>query len=686
MKMNPLMMSTTTTHRLSLLTLTSSLALAHTSHGQHFAMPDDPNLGGGMMAGEPCESIPRATTSFGSATQDGWVYVMGGYTGRPHDYHREGQSSAFYRINLYDLSRVEMLKNEQGMQSCPLESWNGKIIRTGGLVAENAPGETEHLVSLKSVHAFDTETMTWSPLPDMPSGRSSHDTAVVGDTLYVFGGWNLDADNDSRDWYSNIWMLDLANPESGWTSREVPFERRALASVAIDGKILVIGGMTSERGPTDKVVLYDPATDSWVDAPKFPTQAFGVAADNANGKVIASAADGAVYAWTPADNRWNEIGAFTFPRFFHQMAADHNGDVLAIGGISRGMRPSSLERLPIGTLDTENAIVKHWQIPTPSDAKNRQAFFMRDGWVYMFGGNNSTGQHDFEEENFLAEGYKMNLATMTWRKCSEYPMPRQSIQTMMSDDMSTGFALGGFGYGDDAAHTHVEGCTYDFKTDSWDVSGPHLPVSRSQFGLAQNGDEYWVFGGLDYDPRREEGDQFRHLEEVMMADTGEGDETFKDSGITLPNTRRAFGGVTVGDKYYMIGGMTDDFELVPPCDVFDFNTRTWSEIAPPERTRLSPEAVVIDGNIFIAGGMSPKADGSGIEPNKSLEMYDTETGEWSMVVEELPFALRHITMMPYRSQLLVFSSHESPSNMAHVVLINPFKVMPDRMQLSQVGN
>ena len=683
MRLNSNMMPLNTPRRLTALALLSTVALAHASHAQHFAMPDDPELKNGMMAGEPCESIPRATTSFGSATQDGWLYVMGGYTGRPHDYHREGQSNAFYRINLYDLSRVEMLKNEQGMQSCPLESWNGKIIRTGGLVAENAPGETEHLVSLKSVHAFDTETMTWSPLPDMPSGRSSHDTAVVGDTLYVFGGWNLDADNDSRDWYSNIWMLDLANPESGWTSKDVPFERRALASVAIDDKILVIGGMTSERGPTDKVVLYDPATDTWVDGPGFPSQAFGVAADNAKGKVIASAADGTVYAWAPADTEWTEIGAFTFPRFFHQMATDHNGDVLAIGGISRGMRPSAIERLPITTLDTEEAIVKHWQIPTPSDAKNRQAFFMRDGWVYMFGGNNSTGQHDFEEDNFLAEGYKMNLATMTWRKCSEYPMPRQSIQTLMSDDMTTGFALGGFGYGDDAAHTHVEGCTYDFKTDSWEVSGPHLPVSRSQFGLAQNGEEYWVFGGLDYDPRREEGDQFRHLEEVMMADTGEGDETFRDSGITLPNTRRAFGGVTVGDKYYMIGGMTDDFELVPPCDVFDFKTRSWSEIAPPERTRLSPEAVVIDGNIFIAGGMSQKADGSGIEPNKSLEMYDTETGEWSMVVEELPFALRHITMMPYRSQLLVFSSHESPSNMAHVVLINPFKVMTERIRLSR---
>jgi N-acetylneuraminic acid mutarotase len=330
--------------------------------------------------------------------------------------------------------------------------------------------------------------------------------------------------------------------------------------------------------------------------------------------------------------------------------------------------------------------VKHWKIPSPSDAKNRQAFFIRDGWVYMFGGNNSTGQHDFDQENFLAEGYKLNLATMNWRPCSEYPMPRQSIQTLMSGDMKTGFSLGGFGFGNDAATTHAEGCTYDFSKNSWEVTGPHLPVSRSQFGLARHEDEVWVFGGLDYDPRREDGDQFRHLQEVMVADTAKGDEEFSEAGIMLPNTRRAFGGVTVGGKYYMIGGMTDDFELVPPCDVFDFESRTWAEITPPARTRLSPEAVVIGNHIFVAGGMSPKLDGTGLEPNKSLEMYDTSTDTWKTVVAELPFALRHITMMPYRSQLLVFSSHESDSNMAHVVLINPYKVMMPNVMVGQASN
>ncbi|MEC8818345.1 MAG: hypothetical protein VXX30_04600, partial [Planctomycetota bacterium] len=150
---------------------------------QHFAMPDDPDTSAGMHIGRPVGSIPRATTSFGSAHDDGWLYVMGGYTGRPHDYHRDGQSSDFYRINLYDLDHMEMLPHEQRMQSCPLEAWNGRIIRTGGLVAENAPGEPEHLVSLKTVEMYDPATRRWSSLPDLPAGRSSHDTAVIGSTL-----------------------------------------------------------------------------------------------------------------------------------------------------------------------------------------------------------------------------------------------------------------------------------------------------------------------------------------------------------------------------------------------------------------------------------------------------------------------------------------------------------------------
>ena len=646
------------------------LAATCQAPAQHFAMPDDPDVSAGMNLGQPVSSIPRSTTSFGSVASDGWLYVLGGYSGRPHDYHREGQSSEFYRINLYDLSHIERLPHSLNMQSSPLETWNGKIIRTGGLVAENAPGEPEHLVSLKTVTIYDPSTGNWSYLPEMPSGRSSHDTAVIGSTLCVFGGWDLDAENDSRSWHTDLLTLDLENPDEGWKSSEVPFKRRALATVRTGGQVAVIGGMT-ERGPTNSVDLYNPETGGWEKGPDFPSQAFGAAGDTVGDRVVASAASGVVYSWAPGEDEWTPVGTLTFPRFFHQMATDHNGDVLAVGGISRGMRPSHIERLQVDGQSPEEAMVSHWMIPTPSAAKNRQGFFVRDGWVYMFGGNNSTGQHDFESENFLDECYRLNLATMTWRPCGDYPMARQSIQTLMSDDGQTGFALGGFGHNGEIAHTHVEGGTYDFKTNSWSMDGPHLPVSRSQFGLTEHDGRYWVFGGLDYDPRREDGDQFRHLTEVLSAQSAPGSDDFADTGIKLQSPRRAFGGVKVGNSYYMLGGMKENFQLVDSCDAFDFESNTWSQIASPERTRLSPEAAVIGDRIFLAGGMSPKVDGDGLEPNRSLEMYDTTNDTWTTVVEELPFSLRHIRMMPFRSQLMIFSSHEAPENLAHVVLINP---------------
>ena len=673
------------THRAP--TLGLLLAIGTTPFGapalaQHFAMPDDPETSAGMHIGQPVGSIPRASTSFGSAHDDGWLYVMGGYTGRPHDYHREGQSSDFYRINLYDLDHMEMLPHEHRMQSCPLEAWNGRIIRTGGLVAENAPGEPAHLVSLKTVEMYDPATRRWSSLPDLPTGRSSHDTALVGSTLHVIGGWELDAVGDRRTWHDDLLSLDLEDPESGWRSTGLPFPRRALATVVVDGRVLVIGGMT-EKGPTNKVALFDPEDGSWTEVADFPSQAFGVAGDNVDGRVVASASDGVTYSWAPGETAWTSEGTFTFPRFFHQMASDQSGGVLAFGGISRGMRPMHVERLQVADVGPDpGSFIRHWRIPTPSDAKNRQGFFVRDGWIYMFGGNNSTGQHDFESENFLDECYKLNLATMTWRPCSEYPMRRQSIQTLMSEDGTRGYALGGFGHNGEIAHTHVQGATYDFKEDSWSMDGPHLPVSRSQFGLVEHDGRYWVFGGLDYDPRRESGDQFRHLTEVLSADREPGSGDFEDTGVRLERPRRAFGGAHVGDAYYMLGGMREDFQLVDTCDVFDFETRTWSQIPSPERTRLSPEAAVIGDRIFLAGGMSPALDGDGIEPNPSLEMYDTTTGTWTTLVEELPFSLRHIRMMPFRSQLVIFSSHEAPENLAHVVLINPMAETAQRLAAS----
>ena len=70
--------------------------------------------------------------------------------------------------------------------------------------------------------------------------------------------------------------------------------------------------------------------------------------------------------------------------------------------------------------------------------------------------------------------------------------------------------------------------------------------------------------------------------------------------------------------------------------------------------------------------MSPKPDGSGLESNASLEMYDIVEDTWTTVAESMPIPLRHATMVPFRGQLLIFSSHRDDGNVAQVMLVNPF--------------
>src|SRR5690606_35943585 len=101
--------------------------------------------------------------------------------------------------------------------------------------------------------------------------RSSHDAAVVGDTIYVVGGWAM-AGDEEHHWHDSAWMMDLSQPKLEWKPLPTtPFHRRALAAAAHNDKLYVIGGMQEEGGPTTRVAIYDPATGTWSEGPSLVT-------------------------------------------------------------------------------------------------------------------------------------------------------------------------------------------------------------------------------------------------------------------------------------------------------------------------------------------------------------------------------------------------------------------------------
>ncbi|MEZ0267435.1 MAG: hypothetical protein ACAI43_22115, partial [Phycisphaerae bacterium] len=136
--------------------------------------------------------LPEATSSFGAVACDGNLYVFGGHIAPTHSYSTAAVSGKLHRLPLAKPdSTWETLTGGTGMQGMNLATHAGKIYRVGGMVPKNAPGEKADNWSTTQAVRFDPKAGKWEELPAMPTPRSSHDVAVIGDTLYVLGGWDM---------------------------------------------------------------------------------------------------------------------------------------------------------------------------------------------------------------------------------------------------------------------------------------------------------------------------------------------------------------------------------------------------------------------------------------------------------------------------------------------------------------
>jgi len=203
------------------------------------------------------------------------------------------------------------------------------------------------------VACFDEGAGTWRRLPPLPRPRSSHDAVVVGETLYVAGGWQLRTGEGEPVWQTTLAMLDLEADRPVWRSVEQPFQRRALAVAAAGGKVFVLGGM-SPQGTSSRVDIYDIATGAWSRGPDFPMveglKGFGASAYGVGDRVFASGFDGRLHALPAGVHQWQEnMGKVDASRFFHRLL--HQADrLLILGGAGSEGHLASVESLPVETL------------------------------------------------------------------------------------------------------------------------------------------------------------------------------------------------------------------------------------------------------------------------------------------------------------------------------------------------
>ena len=166
--------------------------------------------------------------------------------------------------------------------------------------------------------------MRWRPIVPLPEPRSAAGAAVVGDRIYVIGGFD-----STRRELKTAYVYDPAT--DAWRKiADLPTPRQHLAVTDFQGQVCALGGYVGNAIPLTIVECYDPATDRWSTRPSLPKPASDFAAVSLEGGIWAVGDDVQVFDGT----RWWLGPSLGTPRY-GVAAAVVGGSLYVIGGFAR---------------------------------------------------------------------------------------------------------------------------------------------------------------------------------------------------------------------------------------------------------------------------------------------------------------------------------------------------------------
>ncbi len=280
--------------------------------------------------------LPQGMTSLGAAVAGDALYVYGGNYGNAHEYSKDGQSGDLWKLDLKNPTAWEKLPGGPKLQGLAMVEHQGQLYRVGGFTAMNEEGEDQDLRSQANFARFDPQKRAWEELPGLAEPRSSHDAAVLDGVLYVVGGWNLQGESGESKWHDTALAIDLKADQPQWKAIAAPpFQRRAVAVAAWNGKIYCLGGMQQKGGPTTAVAVYETAQDTWTEGPMLlggAMDGFGASAFACGDALYATTITGSIQRLAGEGKSWEYLGQLDHPRFFHRLIALNEKQLVAVGG------------------------------------------------------------------------------------------------------------------------------------------------------------------------------------------------------------------------------------------------------------------------------------------------------------------------------------------------------------------
>lgn len=205
---------------------------------------------------------------------EGRLYVIGAFTG---DFPEERPLS---HVLVYDpasdrWSQGAEIPAHRRRGAAGVVAHEGLVYLVGG----NTRGHMSGYVPWLDV--FDPGSGQWWALADAPHARDHFHAVVIDGRLYAAGGRRTSHDT-GETMSLTIPQVDVYDIAAGsWTTLEAPLPtpRAGAAAVAMEGRLLVLGGESPAQVPGhSEVEAYDPAREAWATLPALPRGRHGTQA------------------------------------------------------------------------------------------------------------------------------------------------------------------------------------------------------------------------------------------------------------------------------------------------------------------------------------------------------------------------------------------------------------------------
>ena len=232
--------------------------------------------------------MPAKNSHMGTALVDTKFYLIAGHAGGANRFFKVYDTQRDTWIMKADLPISIFPEPISSLGACEID---GKIYVMGG--GGDGSRDAPPSPSATTLKVYTLASDSWTLKANMPTLRTALSTVAVNGKIYVMGGvarssgWYWDLAEATAD--ELVSAVEVYDPETDtWTRKtDMPTARCGMGTVVVAGKIYTIGGLAANGKIMNVVEVYDPGTDTWTQKADMPTARWNLGAVEANGKVYA---------------------------------------------------------------------------------------------------------------------------------------------------------------------------------------------------------------------------------------------------------------------------------------------------------------------------------------------------------------------------------------------------------------